>query len=210
MLPTLGGFFIVGGTSAGSPQWAAIVALAKQAKGSPLGFINPTLNQIACSSRCSQDFHDITIGNDELVNTPVGNSATTGLGCGDRLGNAECDEPGPWPRLATVLHALTNRINRPYNGPPWGGPLRLAPVRTGLTLRAMRPGTVLGALLIFAGVVALSVGGFSFTSREKVAEVGPVKVTTEKSHSVPIPTVVAGLAVIAGVVLIVASSRKAR
>jgi hypothetical protein len=56
----------------------------------------------------------------------------------------------------------------------------------------MRPGTVLGALLIFAGVVALSVGGFSFTSREKVAEVGPVKVTTEKSHSVPIPTVVAG------------------
>jgi hypothetical protein len=74
----------------------------------------------------------------------------------------------------------------------------------------MRPGTILGALLIFAGVVALSVGGFSFTSREKVAEVGPVKVTTEKSHSVPIPTVVAGLAVIAGVVLIVASSRKAR
>jgi hypothetical protein len=74
----------------------------------------------------------------------------------------------------------------------------------------MRPGTILGALLIFAGVVALSVGGFSFTSREKVAEVGPVKVTTEKSHSIPIPTVLAGLAVVAGVVLIVASSRRAR
>ena len=86
----------------------------------------------------------------------------------------------------------------------------LAPFVMGLTLRSMRPGTVLGALLIFAGVVALSVGGFSFTSREKVAEVGPVKVTTEKQHSVPVPTIVAGLAVVAGVVLIVASSRKAR
>jgi len=43
-----------------------------------------------------------------------------------------------------------------------------------------------------------------------VAEVGPVEVTTEKSHSLPVPTVVAGLAVVAGVVLIVASSRKAR
>jgi hypothetical protein len=33
----------------------------------------------------------------------------------------------------------------------------------------MRSGTVVGALLVFVGVVALSVGGFSFTSREKVA-----------------------------------------
>ena len=82
-------------TNAGSPQWAAIVALAKQAKGSPLGFINPTLYQIACSGRCSQDFHDITIGNDELVNTPVGNSATTGWDAATGLGTPKCDEPGP-------------------------------------------------------------------------------------------------------------------
>ena len=99
MLPTLGGFFIVGGTSAGSPQWAAIVALAKQAKGSPLGFINPTLNQIACSSRCSQDFHDITIGNDELVNTPVGNSATTGWDAATGLGT---------PNVTNLVHGLVS------------------------------------------------------------------------------------------------------
>ncbi|HZE76591.1 MAG TPA: hypothetical protein VE091_14865 [Gemmatimonadales bacterium] len=56
----------------------------------------------------------------------------------------------------------------------------------------MRPGTVLGALLVFAGVVALSVRGFSF------------------STPVPIPTVLAGVAIVVGVVLIIASSRKAR
>lgn len=74
----------------------------------------------------------------------------------------------------------------------------------------MRPGTVIGALLILAGVIALSVGGFSFTTRDKVAEVGPVQVTTEHARSVPLSPVLSGLAIAAGVVLIVASSRKAR
>lgn len=74
----------------------------------------------------------------------------------------------------------------------------------------MRPGTVIGALLILAGVVALSVGGFSFTTRDKVAEVGPVQVTTERQRSVPLSPILSGLAIAAGVVLIVASSRKAR
>jgi uncharacterized membrane protein HdeD (DUF308 family) len=57
----------------------------------------------------------------------------------------------------------------------------------------MRPGTVLGALLVFAGVVALSVAGFSFTR-------GPV----------PLPTALGGLALAAGIIFIVANARKAR
>jgi len=74
----------------------------------------------------------------------------------------------------------------------------------------MRPGTIVGALLVFVGVVALSVGGFPFTSREKVADAGPVEVTTERSRSVPVPSVLAGLAILGGIVLIVANSRKIR
>ncbi len=71
-------WFIVGGTSAGSPQWASIVALANQLKGAPLGFLNPTLYQVGCSGNYRQDFHDITVGNNQLVGTPVGFSASTG------------------------------------------------------------------------------------------------------------------------------------
>ncbi len=74
----------------------------------------------------------------------------------------------------------------------------------------MRPGTVIGALLILAGVIGLSVGGFSFTTRDKVAEVGPIQVTTEHQRSVPLSPILSGLAIAVGVVLIVASSRKAR
>lgn len=72
-------FFIVGGTSAGSPQWAAIAALADQAAGHSLGFLNPALYAIGGSSKkYAKDFHDITVGNNILTGTSVGFSAKTG------------------------------------------------------------------------------------------------------------------------------------
>ncbi len=57
-------FFIFGGTSAGSPQWAAIAALANQAAGKSLGFLNPTIYDIGNHpTNYANDFHDITVGN---------------------------------------------------------------------------------------------------------------------------------------------------
>jgi subtilase family serine protease len=73
------GFYIVGGTSAGSPQVAAVVALANQARGSSLGFLNDRLYTIAeNATKYASDFHDITIGNNKLVGTPFGYSAGAG------------------------------------------------------------------------------------------------------------------------------------
>jgi len=71
-------FFIVGGTSAGSPQWAAIIALANQAAGEHLGFLNPAIYKLAQSSAYATDFHDITVGNNQMTGTPVGFNAGTG------------------------------------------------------------------------------------------------------------------------------------
>ncbi|HUB23082.1 MAG TPA: S53 family peptidase [Streptosporangiaceae bacterium] len=56
-------FAVFGGTSAGTPQWAAIAALADQAAGHRLGLLNPALYAIAASSRYHDAFHDITTGN---------------------------------------------------------------------------------------------------------------------------------------------------
>lgn len=75
---TLGGFFLVGGTSCGSPQWAAIMALANQAAGHSLGFVNPAIYKVAESSAYSTDFHDITTGDNKLDETQTGFSAGTG------------------------------------------------------------------------------------------------------------------------------------
>ena len=71
-------WFVVGGTSASSPQWAAITALANQAAGHPLGFLNPAIYKIAQGPNYSRDFYDITVGNNQLTGTPVGFNAVPG------------------------------------------------------------------------------------------------------------------------------------
>ncbi len=69
--------FIVGGTSAGSPQWASIFALVNQCRHNhglgPRGFANPTIYALAGAG-----FHDITVGNNKLVGTPIGFNAGSG------------------------------------------------------------------------------------------------------------------------------------
>jgi subtilase family serine protease len=54
------------GTSAGSPFWAGIVALADQDAGHALGFINPAIYQIGRSSSYQRAFHDITTGDNTM------------------------------------------------------------------------------------------------------------------------------------------------
>ena len=57
----------IGGTSAGAPQWAGITALAEQAVGKRLGFLNGTFYSILKSKSYSKAFHDITIGNNAFT-----------------------------------------------------------------------------------------------------------------------------------------------
>jgi subtilase family serine protease len=72
-------FFIFGGTSCGSPQWAAVIALADQLRGGiRVGFINPTLYAIAGNPVLYHlAFHDVTIGNNSWAGI-TGYSATPG------------------------------------------------------------------------------------------------------------------------------------
>jgi subtilase family serine protease len=61
-----GSFSLSGGTSAGSPQWAGIVALADQYQGKSLGFLNPTLYKIGKGASYAAAFHDILVGNNSF------------------------------------------------------------------------------------------------------------------------------------------------
>jgi hypothetical protein len=71
----------------------------------------------------------------------------------------------------------------------------------------MKPATIIGILLIVVGVVGFALGGFSFTQKEKVLDVGPIEATAEDKESVPIPPILAGLALVGGIVLVVAGAR---
>lgn len=69
----------IGGDSACGPTWAAFIALANQANGKPLGFINPKLYQIGRSRYYHLAFHDVTMGSNGYAATPNWDPAT-GLG----------------------------------------------------------------------------------------------------------------------------------
>ena len=73
------GWYVVGGTSAGSPQWAGIAAMADQMAGRDLGFLNPGLYAVASNpAMYANDFYDVTAGNNQLDPTIPGYSASAG------------------------------------------------------------------------------------------------------------------------------------
>jgi subtilase family serine protease len=64
---TPGEFWIFSGTSEGTPQWAALTAIADQVAGRRLGNINPALYQIGQRSLARYALHDITVGNNSYA-----------------------------------------------------------------------------------------------------------------------------------------------
>ncbi|HXE80808.1 MAG TPA: hypothetical protein VNK41_08670 [Vicinamibacterales bacterium] len=72
----------------------------------------------------------------------------------------------------------------------------------------MRASVVIGIILIVAGVFALAYGGFSYTEREKVLDVGPIEATAERRESVPIPPILGGAAIVGGIALVVVGMRR--
>ncbi|HWZ71074.1 MAG TPA: S53 family peptidase [Casimicrobiaceae bacterium] len=75
------GFYRFGGTSAGSPQWAAITAIANQKAGGRLGFLNSALYQIGKVNKAdSASFHDITQGTNSSAEFDSSNKLVTVIG----------------------------------------------------------------------------------------------------------------------------------
>lgn len=73
----------------------------------------------------------------------------------------------------------------------------------------MKSGVLIVAIVLIAiGVVSLAYQGITYTTREKILEVGPIKATAEKERTVPLPPVLGGLALAGGVVLLVVATRR--
>jgi uncharacterized membrane protein len=71
----------------------------------------------------------------------------------------------------------------------------------------MKPITIVGILLIILGVVALAYQGITYTSNEKVVDLGPLKVEAKREKTIPLPPVLGGIALVGGIVLVVVGSR---
>ena len=77
--PCSTGWFDIGGTSLSCPQWAGLVAIADQINGGGLGLVNPALYKIGADpARYSNDFFDVTTGDNQADPSVPGYPATTG------------------------------------------------------------------------------------------------------------------------------------
>ena len=64
-----------------------------------------------------------------------------------------------------------------------------------------------GIILIVLGIIGLAWGGFTYTTRQKVLDVGPIHASRDKTHTFPVPPVAGAVALVGGVVLLLGKSR---
>ena len=67
---------------------------------------------------------------------------------------------------------------------------------------------VIGVILIVIGIVALAYQGITYTTKEKVVDLGPLKVEAEREKTIPLPPIVGVAALVGGIVLVLVSGRR--
>jgi len=72
----------------------------------------------------------------------------------------------------------------------------------------MKPVLLIGIALILLGIVALSYERITYTTNEKVIDIGPIHATAEREKSIPLPPLLGGLALVAGIGLVAIGYKK--
>jgi uncharacterized membrane protein len=68
--------------------------------------------------------------------------------------------------------------------------------------------TLVGIALILLGIVAFAYQGISYTSREKVIDVGPLQATVDTKKTIPLSPLLGGLVLVGGIILVVVGTKK--
>jgi hypothetical protein len=72
----------------------------------------------------------------------------------------------------------------------------------------MKSMSMIGILLIIIGILTLSYDRFTYTEKEKVAEIGSLTVMQDTKKAIHFPPILGGLAMVAGIVLVVAGRKR--
>ena len=67
---------------------------------------------------------------------------------------------------------------------------------------------MIGVILIVLGVVALAYQGITYTTSEKVVDLGPLKLEAKREKTIPLPPILGIAALVSGVVLVAVSARR--
>jgi hypothetical protein len=66
----------------------------------------------------------------------------------------------------------------------------------------------IGMILIGLGLFGLAWGGFTYTIREKVVDIGPIHATRDKTHNVPLPPIAGAVALVGGVMFLITGRKE--
>jgi len=72
----------------------------------------------------------------------------------------------------------------------------------------IKPLTLVGIALIVLGIVAFAYQGITYTSREKIIDIGPIQATADTQKTIPLSPLLGGLALVGGIVLVVVGAKK--
>lgn len=67
----------------------------------------------------------------------------------------------------------------------------------------MKTYTLVAIILIAIGIATFGYQGITYTTREKVVDLGPIQMTTEKTETIPLPPIVGAVTLVGGIVLLV-------
>jgi uncharacterized membrane protein len=72
----------------------------------------------------------------------------------------------------------------------------------------MKPIMLIGLVLIVLGVVALAYQGITYTSREKIIDIGPIHASADTKKTIPLSPLLGGFSLVGGIVLVVIGRKK--
>ena len=72
----------------------------------------------------------------------------------------------------------------------------------------MKPTTLIAIILIVIGIAAFGYQGISYTTSEKIVDIGPIEMTADKTRTIPLPPIVGAIALGGGLLLLVTARKR--
>jgi hypothetical protein len=72
----------------------------------------------------------------------------------------------------------------------------------------MGPKIIIAVILIALGIAALAYQGITYTTREKVIDLGPIQVMAEKTKTIPLTPIIGTIAIVGGIFLLIMGTKK--
>ena len=73
----------------------------------------------------------------------------------------------------------------------------------------MKSTAILGIVLAIIGVISLAYQGFTYTTQKKAVDLGPIEITKNEKHTIPLPPIIGIVALVGGIALFVTGNKTA-